>query len=243
MMVATRNSRLAKIASSSWTKVPPKSAGARLRAPRQAEQHGERRRRRARRRGRRSSPRAEEPDEEDERGSGPPRPSSSASGLPSAASSAALRAGSGAARSPCPPGPSAMPGAHAEEHDDEDQDDERRPLGARRVGQVLEVRIGALRAPEDLLGRRAARRSTVRKAPSTPGKSHHGCADCQAPRNVRNSATKPAVAGRPSEDRPPIGEGRRDARHHPAEAAHLEDRARVRLLVDEADQREEEARS
>src|SRR6185503_3890597 len=44
--------------------------------------------------------------------------------------------------------------------------------------------------------------TAVRNAPITPGKSHHGCAELHAPRNVRNSATKPAVAGRPSDDRP-----------------------------------------
>ena len=38
----------------------------------------------------------------------------------------------------------------------------------------------------------------------TPGNSHHGCAELHAPRNVRNSATKPAVAGSPSEDKPAI---------------------------------------
>jgi len=42
----------------------------------------------------------------------------------------------------------------------------------------------------------------VRYAPSTPGKSHHAYEDCQAPRNVSSSATKPAVAGSPSEERP-----------------------------------------
>ena len=38
----------------------------------------------------------------------------------------------------------------------------------------------------------------------TPGNSHQGCAELHAPRNVRNSATKPAVAGSPSDDRPPM---------------------------------------
>ncbi len=37
----------------------------------------------------------------------------------------------------------------------------------------------------------------------TPGNSHHECADCQAPRKARNSATKPAVPGRPSDEKPP----------------------------------------
>ena len=36
----------------------------------------------------------------------------------------------------------------------------------------------------------------------TPGNSHQGWAEPQAPRNVRNSATKPAVAGSPSDERP-----------------------------------------
>src|SRR5262245_22813987 len=38
-----------------------------------------------------------------------------------------------------------------EQHDDEDEDRERRPLGSSRVGQALEVRIGRGRPPEDLL--------------------------------------------------------------------------------------------
>ena len=45
--------------------------------------------------------------------------------------------------------------------------------------------------------------TAVRKVPATAGKSHQECAERQAPRNVRNSATKPAVAGKPSEERPP----------------------------------------
>ena len=46
--------------------------------------------------------------------------------------------------------------------------------------------------------------TAVRKVPATAGKSHHGCAERQAPRKVMNSATNPAVAGRPSEERPAI---------------------------------------
>ena len=38
----------------------------------------------------------------------------------------------------------------------------------------------------------------------TPGSSHQECADAQAPTNVRNSATNPAVAGSPSDENPPI---------------------------------------
>ena len=34
-------------------------------------------------------------------------------------------------------------------------------------------------------------------------RAHHGCAEAQAPTNVRNSATNPAVAGRPSDEKPP----------------------------------------
>ena len=65
------------------------------------------------------------------------------------------------------------------------------------------MRIGTLASPENLL-RDAQDVDRVRNAPKTPGNSHHGCADDHAPRNVRNSATNPAVAGRPSDDRPAI---------------------------------------
>jgi len=42
----------------------------------------------------------------------------------------------------------------------------------------------------------------VRNVPATAGNNHHECGERQAPRNVNSSATKPAVAGRPSDERP-----------------------------------------
>ena len=44
----------------------------------------------------------------------------------------------------------------------------------------------------------------VKNVPATAGKSHQRWPERQVPRKVSSSATKPAVAGRPSEDRLPI---------------------------------------
>ena len=66
-------------------------------------------------------------------------------------------------------------------------------------------------------------------------------ATLHAPRNVRNSATKPAVAGSPSDDRPPIVNAAAMPGIIVAKPPILKIVARVRLLVDQADEREEQA--
>ena len=92
---------------------------------------------------------------------------------------------------------------------------ERGPLRspARRAG-AAKCGSGLFGPQKICLRRRAARRSTVRNAPITPGTATTDAPSAQAPRNVRNSATKPAVAGRPERREAADGERRRDARHH-----------------------------
>src|SRR5262249_42710036 len=46
--------------------------------------------------------------------------------------------------------------------------------------------------------------TAVRSVPSTAGASHQRWSERHAPMNVSSSATNPAVAGKPSDDRPPI---------------------------------------
>ena len=118
---------------------------------------------------------------------------------------------------------------------------ERDPLGALRVRQMLEVRVGALRPPEDLLRRRAARRSTSGTRRSRREAATRDAPSARRRRSVRNSATKPAVAGSPSDERPPIVNAVAMPGIIVPKPPIVEDRARVRLLVDEADEREEQA--
>ena len=136
MSVASRKSRLAKIARSSCTKVPPNSAGARLGAEGQAEQHDEPHRPRATPTERRSSSLRVRSPAKKTRRIKTPSPARARAGCPVPRIIAALRGGSAAAPSRCRPGPRAMPGAHAEEHEHEDEDDEGGPLRSpgRRAG-------------------------------------------------------------------------------------------------------------
>ena len=75
----------------------------------------------------------------------------------------------------------------------------------------------------------------------TPGNSHQRIR--RAPRAEERQELGDEARRRRQPERRQAGDGerRRDAGHHRAEAAHLEDLARVRLLVDEADEREEQA--
>ena len=71
-----------------------------------------------------------------------------------------------------------------------------RPLGVLQVG----VFTGRHRSPEDGL-RRAQHVDRGDKGPEHAGTVHHGNRAVAAPRNTRNSATKPAVPGSPNEDK------------------------------------------
>ena len=92
---------------------------------------------------------------------------------------------------------------------------ERRPLGALRVGQVREVRIRAVCGPQKIcfVDAQHVDRGEER-AEHAPGTATRRCAERHAPRNVRNSATKPGGRRQPERRQAADRERRGDARHH-----------------------------
>ena len=114
------------------------------------------------------------------------------------------------------------------------------PLGVREGGP-FPVRPGRQRPPEDALGHAehvdgGEEGAQDRREEPPPGSRLPG------PEEGQDLGDESCEAGKPEGRQAAEGEARGDPGHPPPESAHAADLARVGLLVDEADQREEEPR-
>ncbi|MEZ4336063.1 MAG: hypothetical protein R3B82_05500 [Sandaracinaceae bacterium] len=109
-----------------------------------------------------------------------------------------------------------------------------------RVGE-LRVLLGRARPPEDRAARaeHVDRRDEGAEDPRERPDRVLGVPRAEEDHHLGDEAGR---AGEAERREAREGEGERDDRHRPAEAAHLRDDPRVAALVDEADEREEQAR-
>ena len=100
--------------------------------------------------------------------------------------------------------------------------------------------VGALRAPENLADD-AQHVDRRQEGANHAGEQPPGMRRAPGPDKREELRDEPGGCGQAERREPADRERRRDPGHHLAEAPHREDGPRVRLLIDQADQREEEA--